>query len=253
MRLEGVGPAGEGAGEQVGVGRSLLPEKQRGAGQRHVDVGGHDELDLGQPRVGPSLQAHEVEQGGGPRGEPSRAAVPRHAQRGQGPRTTVVRRRTAEADDDPPGSGVERDGHQLPDAVGGGAGGIALVGGEQVQAAGEGALDVAGALVEQDGGRDGPGERVLDDGGHLDRPAERGPQGLEHPRSAVGQRTQVEVVERRRPGPADGERLRGLGRREGAAEGVGSEQDAHGKQSARPEVVVRATLSPVDPSARSAA
>ena len=155
------------------------------AGPGGRDVDGGDAVEAGRPRV--------------------QRTVGRGAEGRQQPGATVGGPAAAEAHHDLPGPGVDRGQDQLADAAGRGLLGALAAG--QVQSAGLGALDVRRRPGEQHGrGRrlpEGAGDRH---GQHL--APQRLVQHVDEPGTAVGHRREVELVVRRLPPPALGDRLR---------------------------------------------
>ena len=132
---------------------------------------------------------------GGHRGEPGHALVERcvgsRTERGQQPRSPVVRPGAAEPDDHGLRAGLRRGQQQLPDAVRRGPLGVLASG--QVQAARLCALDVRRALAQQDRARDRRAVRPADRDGEQLAP-EGGGEYVDEPGAAVGHRRQVEHV-----------------------------------------------------------
>src|SRR5207248_1523988 len=143
-------------------GTLLRAEDGRGAvdtGERVVDIAGGDQLHVAQPR-------HAAEGGGrGQRGAAVRQGVPgrvqyRCAQRRQHARPGVVGGGAAEPDDHLPYPRLHGGRQQRAETVGRGGPRVALLDGEQVQAADLRALHVPGGAGDQYPGRDRPAERI---------------------------------------------------------------------------------------------
>src|SRR5207302_657596 len=212
----------------------LRAEDGRGAvdtGERVVDIGGGDELHVAQPR-------HAAEGGGrGQRGAAVRQGVPgrvqyRCAQRRQHARPGVVGGGAAEPDDHLPYPRLHGGRQQRAETVGRGGPRVALLDGEQVQAADLRALHIPGGTGDQYPGRDRPAERI----GRRYRDlvaADRGRDHVQETGTPVGERPLDQLVTRRHGRPARGDRLGGLDRGQRAGELVRADQHAYPRSLAR--------------------
>ena len=231
QRRTPVGGGGEGLEPAVHLGDPVLgdallrteglggPEE---TGQGVVHVARRDERDAVEPRtcLG-EVHGRHGPQRGGPAVE---HAVGPRAEGGQDARATVVGAGPAQPDHDRRRAAGHRGQHQLAHAHA--RGGLDRTRG-QVQPGGLCALDVRRRAHPQHHRGHRVAVRSADRHG-VERAAERGVQDVDETGATVGHGSEVELVVRRVPPPAGGDRLRGLDRGEGASELVRGDQHAHG-------------------------
>ena len=177
--------------------------------------GGPGFVDVLHAALGGSLEAVTVS---GPHGSPVPAVVLRVGE------TAYVESAQAAGlhllDGDPETATSRGVGELVLAAVEGGARTVVVgLGGSGTNDGGAGVLAALGAASDAVRAADGHRGQVT---------AEGRVQHVDEPGAAVGHRREVQLVARRLPSPARGDRLSGLDGREGAGELVGGDQHAHG-------------------------
>ncbi len=215
----------------LSVARALLrgeaAGRPPGPEQGYVHVGGdleRDSLECGKGRG--EIHRGESRQGPPTVGQPT-GGLRSCSECLQQARSTVAGPGAPYPDDDPPGSGRQGSGHQLPDAARGRTGRVPKVGGHQVQPRGGRRLDPCRAVVgHQVVGHDRTAQWA-GDRHRVARASAPGADRVEEPRPAVRQRAQHQVVPGGDARPALSHRRRGLRGRERARERVRAHQNLH--------------------------